>query len=264
MQFQWLHFPKVSSTHFFAKQNAVALVKCPNQSICKSATDPIQALITCSEQTKGVGRRGNQWQSLKGDLLATFVLKGATSWRRLPIGQVTLAFACALFDAVEPILVNSQSELWIKWPNDLYADGFKVGGVMAEFLKEDEIALASFGVNIPARGHFLCSCHNSLASHALNGSVPNAFQLVKTLAKCLNNQLSHLFFTKKAAFESRHLGKGAARGSNVSFNFRNSLNTRCKGIFMGIDDEGRLIVTCQGKLVHLSLDEICKLVFSTT
>jgi BirA family transcriptional regulator, biotin operon repressor / biotin---[acetyl-CoA-carboxylase] ligase len=83
-------------------------------------------LLVAERQTAGRGRLGRAWQSQAGGSL-TFSIGQA--WpAALDLSGLSLAVGCALADALEP----EGQRLGLKWPNDLWLDGAKLGGVLIE------------------------------------------------------------------------------------------------------------------------------------
>lgn len=105
----------VDSTQDFAKKN---LEKFDPKAL---------TVITSLEQTKGKGRFDRSWFSPKG--LALYV----TYCFQLPhldfsVSPITLVLALSICETLQKLGVGCQ----IKWPNDLYLEGKKLGGILAE------------------------------------------------------------------------------------------------------------------------------------
>lgn len=87
-------------------------------------------LTLASEQTSGRGRHGNTWLSPKGSVAFTFTL---SLGMHQTLHMVFLQYLAAL-----TIVQVAQDQPWckrtlrIKWPNDVFADGEKVAGVLCE------------------------------------------------------------------------------------------------------------------------------------
>ena len=87
-------------------------------------------LVAADEQTAGVGRRGNLWHSPQGaGLWFSLVLSSARPRSEWPV--LTSLVALAARDGVNQW---APGEAGLKWPNDLYARGRKLAGVLAEAL----------------------------------------------------------------------------------------------------------------------------------
>jgi BirA family biotin operon repressor/biotin-[acetyl-CoA-carboxylase] ligase len=82
------------------------------------------------EQTAGKGQRGRNWQASKGDnLLLSTVLAPEQQGLKSPVElSITVALAC--YDLVKIYL--GEEDCSIKWPNDLYWQDRKAGGILIE------------------------------------------------------------------------------------------------------------------------------------
>jgi BirA family transcriptional regulator, biotin operon repressor / biotin---[acetyl-CoA-carboxylase] ligase len=101
-------------------------------------------VIVAGEQKAGRGRNAHTWESPPGGLYATWL-----GW--LPVsslGWLPLAAGVSLVAAVEDALPGGA--IGLKWPNDLLADGRKLGGVLCQSRIRGDAAWAAvgFGVNI--------------------------------------------------------------------------------------------------------------------
>ena len=82
-------------------------------------------LISAGRQTAGRGRLGRAWQS--DDAALTFSI--ARSFPAdLDLSGLSLAVGCAVADTLDP----TGERLRLKWPNDLFLDGAKLGGILIE------------------------------------------------------------------------------------------------------------------------------------
>lgn len=89
-------------------------------------------LFVAEEQISGKGRKGRAWLSAKGKSL-TFSLLLRPGGRR---EGLTALFALAAVEALGDFLGG----LAIKWPNDIFLNGKKLGGILAES-KEDAVVI---------------------------------------------------------------------------------------------------------------------------
>ncbi len=90
---------------------------------------PEGTVVIADEQSAGLGRLGREWFSKKGENLLFSVLLRP----QLPTKQVfvlTMIFALAGIEAIHGI---SGLNTMIKWPNDIYMGGKKLGGILTEF-----------------------------------------------------------------------------------------------------------------------------------
>lgn len=123
------HFNTIGSTQIFLKENLERL---------QSKEHDI--LISCSEQTGGIGRKGNSWDTYPNSLAMSFTLKPNIRPTLTPIeiGLMAIKFFNKKF----------HKELFLKWPNDILTkDGKKCGGILCQYIDETTV-IAGLGVNL--------------------------------------------------------------------------------------------------------------------
>lgn len=82
-------------------------------------------LLSAGRQTAGRGRLGRAWQSDDAALTFSVALPLPTE---LDLSGLSLAVGCAVADALDP----AGQRIQLKWPNDLFLDGAKLGGILIE------------------------------------------------------------------------------------------------------------------------------------
>lgn len=100
-------------------------------------------LFAADDQTAGQGQRGRSWFGLAG--------KSLTFTATLPHGKrsaVTLSVAAcvAVAEALDRWLAPAGHATAVKWPNDVYAGGRKLAGLLIEGVKDH--VLVGVGINI--------------------------------------------------------------------------------------------------------------------
>ena len=121
---------KLDSTHLFLCEK-----------IRKGEADKNFAIYAL-EQTNGVGSKDNIWQSSKGNLHLSFCMKQDDLPQDLPLASVSIYFAYLL----KEILESKGSQIWLKWPNDLYIKDLKVGGIISAKIKD--FIIGGIGLNL--------------------------------------------------------------------------------------------------------------------
>ena len=104
--------------------------------------------VLAETQTAGRGRHGRRWNSPPGNLYLSVLLDARGD---VPGGLGLLA-GVAIADAVAPLLPDDIA-LHLKWPNDLVANGRKLGGVLVEAGTRGDgapWAVAGIGLNLVA------------------------------------------------------------------------------------------------------------------
>ena len=110
-------------------------------------TPELPALFVADGQSEGRGRLGRSFFSPKGTgLYMTLLLPSPKSGEQF--ARLTSLSAVAVLEAIECRLgVKTQ----IKWVNDLYLDGKKVAGILAESFEASGIRCVALGVGVNIR-----------------------------------------------------------------------------------------------------------------
>lgn len=125
---------ETGSTSDWLKQNATTL--------------PVGTVVFAEAQTAGRGRRENRWIAPRGkDLMFSLLLKPEVPQDKWP--RITTLAALALCKAIEAEL---PLEPRIKWPNDIYLQGRKVSGLLAETVsaRDGMRIVLGIGLNVNA------------------------------------------------------------------------------------------------------------------
>ncbi|MCM4160000.1 biotin--[acetyl-CoA-carboxylase] ligase [Antarcticibacterium flavum] len=107
-------------------------------------TSPV--VITAVEQTRGRGQRGAGWDSNAGENL-TFSIIYPSPGVEVP-GQflISVGVGLAIINVLNSFNINKLS---LKWPNDIMAANFKIGGILIEnILSGGRIAACIIGVGL--------------------------------------------------------------------------------------------------------------------
>lgn len=105
------------------------------------AGSPLPALVLADRQSAGRGSRGRRWIS---DTPLGLWFTVARAWEGGEVGALPLRVGLAAARAVEAVARGLRVE--VKWPNDIFVDGRKLGGVLCE--RADGIVLAGIGLNV--------------------------------------------------------------------------------------------------------------------
>ncbi len=109
----------------------------------KLKNDALKApvLIVAKNQSAGIGSRGNIWEGTKSALTFSLALNASDLPKDLPM-QASALYLGFLF---KEVLKELGSQTWLKWPNDLYLGGQKIGGVLVNVYKD--MRVCGIGVN---------------------------------------------------------------------------------------------------------------------
>mmetsp|Transcript_25077 Transcript_25077/g.41305 ORF Transcript_25077/g.41305 Transcript_25077/m.41305 type:complete len:326 (-) Transcript_25077:123-1100(-) len=107
---------------------------------------PAEGLLAlANRQTAGKGRGGNTWTSPFGCLMFSLCFK-ETEGLRVPLLQYLVSLSIVTSVNKRPDFRGVK--LQIKWPNDIYANGLKVGGILCQSTYRDGVFEVTAGVGI--------------------------------------------------------------------------------------------------------------------
>jgi BirA family transcriptional regulator, biotin operon repressor / biotin---[acetyl-CoA-carboxylase] ligase len=207
--------------------------------------------VTADAQTAGRGRHGRSWLAPSGSsVLASFVLRELGERHQL----LPLAAAVAVCEACERA---ARVSCRIKWPNDVWIDGRKVGGILLEGRPQEGWTVLGVGVNVrawrepPAE---LAATATSLEAASDEGNRPatadQGAQLeVERVLAALVAALERWLDAEPSAVVSAWAARDALRGRRVRWE-------EGEGIAEGIDVSGALLVSTGGERVELHAGEV--------
>ena len=120
-----------------------------NEDIALLAKQNVEAwtVVHALEQNSGRGRHGKTWDSQRGNLFMSLLLRPSVESRRW--GELSFLSAVAVATILSEY-INSQ-KIEVKWPNDVLINGKKIAGILLEVLNFDGNAPAvvvGIGINI--------------------------------------------------------------------------------------------------------------------
>ena len=204
-----VHHRKTDSTNARARELA-------------AAGAPPGTLITADEKTAGRGRQGRTWLAAPGEALLMSVVVREV--------EPTLPLACAVAVAETCDALVDGVEARIKWPNDVWAGGRKVAGILVEGRPREGWAVLGIGLNV-ATGEFpdeITDIATSLALHGSDATVADALvELVQRLHRWLGAAADEVL----AAWSKRD----ALHGERIRWDGGS-------GVAAGVDESGALLV----------------------
>lgn len=124
-----LHFESIASTQIFLKEKIEQLIH-----------EDKHILISCDEQTNGIGRNGNTWDHQKKGIAISFSVSPCEilSLTTIEMGILVIQFFKEKF----------KRDIYLKWPNDLMnSEGKKLGGIITHF-HDSSTLIVGIGINL--------------------------------------------------------------------------------------------------------------------
>lgn len=228
----------LTSFHFFP------IVGSTNDYALSLATEG--AVVVADEQTAGRGRRGHSWFSppASGLYVSVVLTPSRAADPRRAATLVTIMAGTALAEGID----NATGlRVTLKWPNDLFVERRKLGGILAESASGGGIPAAitvGYGINVVAASFppELRDRATSLESE-LGRVVDPVHVLVETLAALAVRYDDLLAGRFDAILDGWRQRAPAAAGARVRWTTPDGMRT---GTTAGIDDHGALLVRTEG------------------
>ncbi|MEP7257553.1 MAG: biotin--[acetyl-CoA-carboxylase] ligase [Flavitalea sp.] len=139
------------------------------------------------EQTAGKGQRGKSWFAAPGENITLSAITSPGSAKLRPfLLSAAVAIACHGF-----LSAYANKNIKIKWPNDIYINDRKAGGILIENLYQGHNwswAVAGIGLNINQTG-FPDHLPNAISLKQVTGMEYNVLKLGKALVSGIDKQL---------------------------------------------------------------------------
>ncbi|MBN1886290.1 MAG: biotin--[acetyl-CoA-carboxylase] ligase [Candidatus Krumholzibacteriota bacterium] len=192
---------------------------------------PEGALFVAAGQSAGRGRAGRGWVSLEGGLAFSLLLRPA----RNPAG-LTCLFGLAAVRAIDRFAAGAG----VKWPNDVWIDGLKAGGILAE--AKGGAVVVGMGLDVNETPAALAAGVDAPAV-SLRVAAKRVFHRGEVLAAILDSfgeiydaWTREGFAPVRGAYEERMLWRGE----------RVTLPDGLSGRLAGVDDAGCAVVETNG------------------
>jgi len=191
-------------------------------------------------QTKGRGRQGRQWVSPFGSniyLSLSWVFENGFA----SLSGLSLAIGVAVVRALAELGIN---DIGLKWPNDIYWQDKKLGGILIEVFGESSgecTAIIGLGLNLYLPEKTTATINQPWID--LDKITPNTNYYRNALSALLLNHLLPILATFEAQTFQAYLSEwrkyDCMRGREVSL-YRGQ--QQFDGIIVGIDDNGMLLL----------------------
>ena len=221
----FFHFKNVSSTN---------IVACD---LLKSSQAFLPFGVSADRQIDGVGTRGSQWISPEGNLYVTYMLEISPF---VDISSFSLVVGLEIIKNF--YLMGYLFKLELKWPNDIYCNNHKIGGVLITRLEINGQSVISIGIGI----NFLSApqldnvSYNASALSDYYDDLPNKESFLRLLGQRLNESL--VFFLDHGFHNYRDEWNNFAIFLNKPVKFLNDTGLVYQGIFEGVSEQGAVII----------------------
>ena len=200
---------------------------------------PSGSVAVCEAQPAGRGRRGRGWLSAPGDSLTFSLLWRFPAGLSAPAG-LSLAAGVAVARALEGL---GAAGIGLKWPNDILADGAKLGGILVETVTVGVRHIAVIGIGLNLRLPRAIAEAVDVRAGSLDGVMPYTPSRNLLLAALLNALATTLEAFERVGFAGladEWLARNVHAGQRVLILAEGAapLEGRCAGV----DTDGALLL----------------------
>ena len=208
--------------------------------------------IIAYNQSKGKGQFGNSWESESGKNITISIILYPKFLK--PTAHFLLNQVCSL--AIRDLVSElTGEEAKVKWPNDIYLNDKKIGGILIEnsIIKDRiESTIVGIGLNVN-QTRFSRDVPNAISLKLASGE---NFVLSKVRQQLFSNLERYYLLLKDNQLESvRSKYLEHLRGLNVAHRFSRK-NQELDGVIKGVDPLGRLMVGFDGSVEAFNFKEI--------
>ncbi len=198
-------------------------------------------VVLAESQAEGKGRMGRQWQSPPGtNVYASVILR--PSFSPVSASQIPLVAGVAGANALARA---TGLEARLKWPNDIFVHGKKVGGILSEMVAEGEqirFIILGVGLNVNWRREDVPSDLREIAT-SLRAEAGREFSRAEVAAEFLEEMEREYALFLKEGFSSRlRVEWNRLSWVNRKWVTITMMENKFEGQVMGVDTDGALLV----------------------
>ncbi len=206
--------------------------------------------VITDKQTKGRGQRGNLWEAEPGKNITLSVILSPSFLSVRHQFYLNIAVSLGVLDLLHELGVSRAK---VKWPNDLYFEDKKLGGILIEnTINSQSIQHSIVGIGLNINQQFF--------SHPAATSVSQILEREFALDSVSMRLLELL--------EKRYLSLRSARNDVLKFDYLKALyryqeprqfvvnGENVAGSIVGVEESGRLAVEIAGRMGYFNFKEI--------
>ncbi len=211
--------------------------------------------VIAETQSGGKGRAGRSWHSPPGvNLYLTVILRPGPQTG--PLGRIGVAAGVAAAEALERVAAGI---IALKWPNDVWLNGKKAGGILAEAWadarRESFVVLLGIGLNLNLSHADLPAELQGRATSVLieTGRRCDRIEVARALLYRLQSRYMETVGGRFDLVRRAWEGYSALTGRTVTVVAGSERET---GIARGIDADGALLLELDGATVRIMAGDV--------
>lgn len=200
-------------------------------------------VILAEHQTAGRGQRGRNWQSTGSkQFTGTYFLK--TDFLSVDhLCYLNMAIALAVREMVQSF---TRRRVSIKWPNDIFVENQKIGGILIETNWKDgkvEGAIVGIGINVSP----VHSVVHATSLSEISGKSPEIWTVLEPLSTNLNAFYTTLMHADFQLLKEQYESFLWKKDEEITLEERQN-EVPFQGIIRGVDPIGNILVEREGAI----------------
>ena len=211
---------------------------------------PEGTLVITHDQKLGRGQQGNAWISEPGKNLTFSVVLRPTFLAIKDQFHLNMVVSLAIRDAVAELIERS---VYVKWPNDIIVEDFKVCGILIENQIQGNSfsnSIIGIGLNVNQKAFY---SRQAASLSMISGMTYDLQIMLDQIMEKL--EFWYLLLRKGATEQIKQAYLTSLYGVNELRNFRTS-GIHFIGTIEGIDDSGRLVIKSKNGIKHFNTKEV--------
>jgi len=211
-------------------------------------------IIITNEQTAGKGQRGNEWLTEPYKNLTFSVVMNLSFIDPACVFNLNMAVCTSILEAIKDNVGSKWEYFKAKWPNDIYFQNQKVGGLLIEsLLKANKSFWAIIGIGLNVNQ----TEFGRLNATSLKNICSTHFDLVELLETIVLELEQNTQFNIISDFESLKINylQELYRFNQLS-DFKMIDGEMFEGKIIGIDKVGKIAIEKEGEILYFDKQEL--------
>lgn len=195
-------------------------------------------IVTAENQTNGRGQMGSQWNVQEGKNLTFSVLVKDLLLEISHIFHLNVAVAVSIIEALSFLEIK---DLAIKWPNDILAEGKKIGGILIEnSIKSDGEIFSVVGIGLNVNQKDFQNLPKASSISILKNTEFDKQEILVSILQNLGRNISMVMNKNTEPIWQKY--HSCLYKKDIPMPFEDNDGKKFMGIIKGVDKGGKLQV----------------------
>ena len=202
-------------------------------------------VVTAENQTNGRGQMGSEWKIESGKNLTFSVL---VKDLLLEINQIFNLNVAVAVSVIETLVSFEIKNFAIKWPNDILAEGKKIGGILIEnSIKSDGEIVSIIGIGLNVNQKHFENLPKASSMSVLQKKDFDKEEVMVSIVENLRRNISFIMNKNSSEIWKKYHENLFKKG--IPMPFENKEGNKFMGIIQGVSKTGKLEVLLENDSV---------------